>query len=227
MSSEQYIRRLIAQGEHQQLDFKFEVEDARKIAKSMVAFANTDGGRLLIGVKDNGKIVGIDSEEEMYVIEGAAELYSEPPVALEATLHKVENKSVLEIHVPVSETKHKAKVLNGRSVAFIRKDDMNLQATRVHTRIWDLHTEMKGRKFDYGKNEEKLFHYLKEHGGITLSKYCRITRMHYRKATDKLARMVIWEVIDMDFSEKGCFFRLGEYSEELLENKESENLSKD
>ncbi|WP_302323539.1 helix-turn-helix domain-containing protein, partial [Bacteroides caecimuris] len=47
-----YIHALIAEGEHQQQDFKFEISDARKIAKTLSAFANTDGGRLLIGVKD-------------------------------------------------------------------------------------------------------------------------------------------------------------------------------
>ena len=63
-----YIHTLIAEGEHQQQDFKFEISDARKIAKTLSAFANTDGGRLLIGVKDNGRIAGVRSEEEKYMI---------------------------------------------------------------------------------------------------------------------------------------------------------------
>ena len=67
-----YIHSLIAEGEHQQQDFKFEISDARKIAKSLSAFANTEGGRLLIGVKDNGKIAGIRSDEEKYMMEAAA-----------------------------------------------------------------------------------------------------------------------------------------------------------
>ena len=46
----------------------------------LVAFANTDGGRLLIGVKDNGKIAGVRSEEEKYMIETAAQLYCIPEV---------------------------------------------------------------------------------------------------------------------------------------------------
>lgn len=57
------IEALIEQGEHQQLDFKFEVSDSKKIARTLSAFANTDGGRLLIGVKDNGNISGVRSEE--------------------------------------------------------------------------------------------------------------------------------------------------------------------
>lgn len=55
LTDTQYIRQLVSEGEHCHQDFKFEISDARKIARSLSAFANTEGGRLLIGVKDNGK----------------------------------------------------------------------------------------------------------------------------------------------------------------------------
>ena len=66
MSDKQYILSLIAEGEHEHQDFKYQISDARKIARSISAFANHGGGHLLIGVKDNGAIVGISSDEEMY-----------------------------------------------------------------------------------------------------------------------------------------------------------------
>ena len=59
-----YILDLISQGEHQNQDFKFEINDAKKIARTLVAFSNADGGKLFIGIKDNGKITGVSSEEE-------------------------------------------------------------------------------------------------------------------------------------------------------------------
>ena len=68
LTDTEYIHILIAEGEHQQQDFKFEISDARKIARTLSAFSNTDGGRLLIGVKDNGKIAGVRSDEEKYMI---------------------------------------------------------------------------------------------------------------------------------------------------------------
>ena len=58
-ADQKYLRSLIAEGEHQELDFKFEISDARKIAKTLSAFYNTHGGRLLIGVKDNRRIAGV------------------------------------------------------------------------------------------------------------------------------------------------------------------------
>ncbi|PTM02731.1 MAG: ATP-binding protein, partial [Bacteroidetes bacterium] len=69
------LYRLIREGEHQQLDFKFRIDSSTKIARTLSSLANCDGGRLLIGVKDNGKITGINPEEEYFMIEGAAELY--------------------------------------------------------------------------------------------------------------------------------------------------------
>ena len=74
----QYIQKLASEGEHEHQDFKFEISDARKIARSLSAFANTGGGRLLVGIKDNGKIAGVRSEEEIYMIEAAASMYCQP-----------------------------------------------------------------------------------------------------------------------------------------------------
>lgn len=67
----EYILELIEEGEHEMQDFKFSISDSRKIARSISAFANHSGGRLLVGVKDNGNIAGIRSEEEFYMIEQA------------------------------------------------------------------------------------------------------------------------------------------------------------
>ena len=97
LTDTQYIHALIAEGEHQQQDFKFEISDARKIAKTLSAFANTDGGKLLIGVKDNGKIAGVRSDEEQYMIEAAAELYFSPEVNYIMQNYLVEGRSVLVV----------------------------------------------------------------------------------------------------------------------------------
>lgn len=104
-----HIHRLIAEGEHQMLDFKFEISDCRKIARSLVAFANTDGGRLLIGVKDNGVISGIRSEEEKHMIEASALMYCKPKVKYTVKEWNLNGKIVLEVIIPKNEDiKHKA-----------------------------------------------------------------------------------------------------------------------
>ncbi|RLD81534.1 MAG: ATP-binding protein, partial [Bacteroidetes bacterium] len=68
MKRASYIQDLIKQGENQYQDFKFVINDSKKIARSLVAFANTDGGRLLVGIKDNGNITGVKTEEEFHMV---------------------------------------------------------------------------------------------------------------------------------------------------------------
>lgn len=127
-----YIYQLIKQGEHQQQDFKFEISDARKIAKSLSAFSNTDGGRLLVGVKDNGKIAGVRSEEEIYMIEAAAKLYSKPEIHCNMHLYEIEGHQVLEVVIPKGESApYYAKDENNHYKAYIRIKDENILATPV------------------------------------------------------------------------------------------------
>ncbi|MBQ3990536.1 MAG: ATP-binding protein, partial [Bacteroidales bacterium] len=79
----------IAEGEGLHLDFKHCISDSGKIARSLAAYANTDGGSLLIGVRDNGSIAGVSSEEECYMIETAAMLYTYPVVEYTTISHRV------------------------------------------------------------------------------------------------------------------------------------------
>ena len=94
----------IRQGESQTREFKFRVDSQRKIAKTLVAFANTDGGTIFIGVKDNGVVAGVRGEEELYMMEGAADLHTRPRVNFRAEAIEVDGKMVLAIHVPKSST---------------------------------------------------------------------------------------------------------------------------
>ena len=100
-----HILQLVTEGEHVHQDFKFAITDACKIARSLSAFSNTEGGRLLVGVKDNGKIAGIRSAEEIYMVEVAATRYCRPSVTLDSQIYKVDGKDVLE--VSVAESQHK------------------------------------------------------------------------------------------------------------------------
>lgn len=45
--------------------------------------ANTEGGELLVGVSDHGKLIGIDPEEEMYMIRTANEQYCKPSAIMD------------------------------------------------------------------------------------------------------------------------------------------------
>src|SRR5690606_13459963 len=100
------LRKLILEGEGVSLDFKKKITSFEKIARTMVAFANNAGGRLLVGVSDDGTISGVKSEEEeKYMITQAAHLYCKP--ALEPKFEEIwiEEKTVLVVEIQKSEMK--------------------------------------------------------------------------------------------------------------------------
>jgi len=158
--------KLIEQGEHQQQDFKYCISDSKKIARSLVAFANTDGGRLLIGVKDNGHIAGVRSEEEYYMVEAAARIYSKPIIPFTTRQHFIESKTVLEVKIERSAGKpHFAVDEKGKWWAYFRKDDENRLANKVMLEVWKNQKSVDGILINYSDAEKILLDYLPEYSG--------------------------------------------------------------
>jgi ATP-dependent DNA helicase RecG len=58
------IQNLIQQPESKTLEFKRDLSSLRPIIKTIIAFANTAGGTLIIGIEDGGKVIGIDNPLE-------------------------------------------------------------------------------------------------------------------------------------------------------------------
>lgn len=204
-----YIYKLIAEGEHQQQDFKFCINDSKKIARSLVAFANTDGGRLLIGVKDNGKIAGISSDEEFYMIEAAAKIYSKPALNFSTKQWQIEGKTVLEIGIEASDKKpHFAKDENGKWLAYIRKDDENILAHKIQIETWKKEKSPKGVYLTYSDDERFLIDYLSNNESITFSKFIRKARLSRKKAEEILSNFVVIDIIKMHTTQDGTYFTL-------------------
>lgn len=206
-----YIYTLIAEGEHQQQDFKFEISDACKIAKTLSAFANTEGGRLLIGVKDNGRIAGVRSEEEKYMIEAAAELYCSPTVNYSMQTHQVEGRTILIVQIEESDQKPiYAKDESGKYLAYLRIKDENILATPVHLRVWQQSGNPLGELIEYTEREHLLLDLLKENEQLSLNRYCRLAHISRRAAEHLLAKFIRYDIVEAVFEGHKFHFRLKE-----------------
>jgi len=203
-----YIKNLILQGEHQTQDFKYVISDSQKIARSLSAFANTDGGRLLIGVKDNGNIAGVKSDEEFYMIEAAANFYCKPEIRITPKVWKVDGKTVLEIIIPESEKKPILAKKENKWLAFVRVKDENILANSVWIEFWKMNKQKKGVLIQYSETEQILLDYLNNYPFITISKYCKIAQITNRMAVKTIARLINFEIIKIDFYENNFVYKL-------------------
>lgn len=203
------IKKLIAEGEHQQLDFKFEISDAARLARSLAAFANTDGGKLLIGVKDNGVIRGIRSDEEKYMLENSAQSYCEPEVVYTTKEWAIDDKVILEVDIPRSKKHiHKAPDNDGKLKAYVRLKDQNLLANGVLMKVWTKRIRNKKIKFIYSKSVQEVLFYLRENPFIDLETTIRISELPKFKAEHLLSDLILLDVIELKLSENTAFYKL-------------------
>jgi predicted HTH transcriptional regulator len=211
------VKKLIGEGEHSQQDFKFRIEDQRKIARTLVAFANSDGGRLLIGVKDNGKIAGINPEEEFHMIQGAADLYCNPVLSFESRIWQEEMKLVLEINIePNANHIFRAQDEKGNWKFYIRRKDQTLIANKIIQKVWKLEQNDIKKPSIFGENELIILKLVKEFNPITLSKLYRISELNKSTIDQIVSLLVYWKMITMIFKEDGVFYEINEIDAENI-----------
>jgi predicted HTH transcriptional regulator len=134
---DEYIRALLKLPEGETLDFKQSITSPIKIAKTLVAFANTKGGKIAIGISDRKRILGIDEEEEIFMVEKAISEYSQPPVLVIFEVYEVgkfeeeeiiRDRNILIVNIPKSTQKHYV-VDKGKQIRYKRKLDRTVPDT--------------------------------------------------------------------------------------------------
>ena len=195
------LHHLIAQGEHQQQDFKYEISDVRKIARTLSAFANTDGGRLLIGVKDNGKIAGVRSDEEIYMVEAAAAMHCVPPVECRMTIHRVEGHNVVIAEVEPSEERPvRARLDDDSLCAFMRIADENIVAPPVQMALWREADREQPTVMSFTNREQSLLKLLADSPEpLTLNRFARLGRLPRHRAVQLLALFIRFGLVEQQF----------------------------
>lgn len=211
LKSKHYIQNLIEEGEHEHQDFKFQISDAKKIARSISAFANNDGGHLLVGVKDNGKIAGVRSDEEIFMIEQAAEMYCRPPQKVECNVYRVEGKSVLKVDISRSDVLPvKAPDESGKWKAYYRVADENIVASTLHVKIWKHRQSDSSTVFSLTEKEQLLMDFVRANGKITLEEYMRLAHIAKKTAEISVVNMCCMEALSLNYSDGKCLITLPE-----------------
>lgn len=198
-----YIYSLINQGEHQQLDFKHSISDSKKIARTLAAFANTNGGKLLIGVRDNGSIAGVHGDEEYYMVQAAADMYCKPSLHFETKAWNILGKTILEISIAKLKNELLVAAPNKEGVfrVYIRVNDQNFIVNNIYLKAWNKKKHGDGILIRYDKPERQIFEYLNENKSITFSKFIKLTGLSRYKAEKVLVNLIVLDLIKIVFSE--------------------------
>jgi predicted HTH transcriptional regulator len=202
------IKKLIFEGEGVKLDFKKTITSCEKIARTMVSFANNKGGKLLIGVADDGTIKGVKSEdEERYMITRAAHMFIRP--ALEPTFEEiyVDDKMVLVVDIPASDLKpHYALADDGKWWAYVRVKDKSVLASKIVLEVLKRSASDQGVLIEYSDNEKTLLNHLEKSNRITIKECSELLKMGRRRTQRILVDLILSGLIRINTTEKEEYY---------------------
>lgn len=196
--SRQDLKNLIATGESSFLEFKHQVASPEKIAREIAAFANTKGGKLLIGVADNGDMIGVESymEEEFWITQ-AAEDCCVPKAKISIELMNVGNRDILIVDIPEAEEKPVYVKGKKHRKVYIRREDESIVASDEIVDILKNGSSEEGVTFEYGENERMLFRFLNEYSDITVERFSILINKTSYSAAKILVNLVSAGVLDL------------------------------
>jgi predicted HTH transcriptional regulator len=195
--SRQDLKNLVATGESSFLEFKHKVASPEKIAREIAAFANTTGGTILIGVSDNGELVGTESYmEEEFWLDEAAKLCV-PEIDIHMELLNIGNKDIIIVNVPEAEKKPIYLKGKKRRKVFVRQADESVLANEELIEVMKLGSQEEGITFEFGENEQLLFRFLNEYSEITVERFSTIINTTTYTAAKILVNLVSVGVLDL------------------------------
>lgn len=209
----QELTQLVSLGEGANLEFKRKVPRPERIAKELIAFANTKGGRLLLGVDDDSTIVGLrDAEEEEFALRRAMNGHASPLV--EFTVERVpvaKRRDVVLVSVPESAKKPhflRSSQNGSPNSAYVRVADKSVEASREALRLMREQENASAVTFEFGAKELMLMRYLDDYGKITVKQFARIANISKGHASKTLVLLTRANVLRLHADHRHDYFTL-------------------
>lgn len=203
-----HLRQLVLKGEGDSLEFKRRATFPEKIVQEMIAFANTRGGIILLGISDDGSLAGLKyPDEELHVMNEALKKVR-PSLSYSTTMIPIGNsRTVIQYDIP--ESKRKPHFIIGENrlkECFVRVEDKCIRASRELKEIVKRKQRMKDIRFHYGEHEKFLMQYLDEKKVITLKEFVSLRGLKRTYASRKLILLVLANVLQIIPHEKGDLY---------------------
>ncbi|MFZ5946873.1 MAG: helix-turn-helix domain-containing protein [Stygiobacter sp.] len=189
---------MIENGESLTVEFKQRFSSYEKIAKEMIAFANTRGGFLFIGVDDDKSIYGIESEKsDTELIKETAEKFCEPKVDYSIDCISIKNKDIICVQIFESTNKphriqdYKNSLDLNSAQVYVRVNDKSMLASKEMIKILQTQSREQSLKhYQIGKEEKIVFDYLDKYEKITVKELGKIANISDRRASRTLIKLV-------------------------------------
>lgn len=207
------LNEMIEGGENDRVEFKRKFSSPEKIAKEMIAFANSKGGSILFGIDDDKSVVGVESEKgELELISTAAKFYCEPEVEFHTDIMLLKRKDIVVVSIEESRKKPHRLVKDNESddvKVYIRLNDKSILASKETMKILrNSNHDSPPVKISIGMIEKSLFDYLQLNEKITVKGFKKLVNISERRASRTLVNLVKAKVIRHHYFGNEDFFTL-------------------
>lgn len=208
----QQLKTLVSRGEGTHLEFKKNASNAQQVVRELVAFANTKGGTLLIGVSDQGTIPGVKHpDEELYPVIKLLKNRCRPFLKFKQEIIVIpKEKFVISLTIQTSKRKpHSFFETRNQKHAYFRIADKTIRGSKELTQITFLKSRKQSVAFTYSEHEEQLMKYLQTHESISLPGFAKLTGLSLNQASTRLVKLAVANVLNIVPQEKEDRFEVG------------------
>lgn len=185
----------VEKGEGLHIEFKRKLPEWDKLLREVIAFANTQGGTIFIGVADHGEIFGTkDPTEIEEALRLNLPLYCRPlPTFRIETIPLNRKRAVVCVHVPPGNQKPYLALKtpeSSKGTALIRIADSSTIASQEVYEMLKYEGKERNMRVEYGDKEKLLMQYLNEHPFITVEEYSKVAGIPRHIASRTLVHLV-------------------------------------
>jgi predicted HTH transcriptional regulator len=207
------LNEMIQGGENDKVEFKRKFSSPVKIAKEMIAFANSKGGTILFGIDDDKKVIGVESEKgELELINTAAKFNCEPEIFFTADIMLLKHKDIVVVNIEESKKKPHRLIEDDDSndlKVYVRFNDKSILASKETVKILrNSNLDSPPAKVTIGQIEKSLFEYLDLNEKITVKGFKKLVNISDRRASRTLVNLVKANVIRHHYHGNEEFFTL-------------------
>ena len=204
------LQRLARLGEGYHLEFKRRVSSPVRIAREAIAFANTWGGSILVGVDDDGTVLGVkDADEEIFDLKRAFTDHCHPTVGYSLEIVPITRKrDVIIANIDASPNKPHALVdpqSETRDV-FVRVDEHSVLASDEMIELLRHENATDGVHFEFGEKELLLLRFLEAYESISVERFATLAGIDRSSASSTLVTLTRAGVIRLVAGERGDSF---------------------
>lgn len=200
------LKERIKKGKSQNFDFVSSLNESIISAQLITSFSNSEGGSLFVGIKENGKIIGINPNDEILLLENITKTYCKPPLKLESQIWQEDFRLVLEVKIPKNPARNSLALAQDKTWrSYFRAKQHTLSTNKIIEKIWALEKKNIAKPNHLGKEELDFLAIFNEQK-LTLSKVYQSVDLAKNQIEHLLALFVFWGEIKMTSDPEGTYY---------------------